>query len=323
MAALRTLARGRSSIHLLGVDSSRSKKGSEALFALIQERKPKHVLMESFAADDPVPTSAEVPYRKQLHPVGLAKALELAKGRDFRENFSCEAMGVLAALSVGADVLFADRWHSISFDRLIARMSVDETLSAVAVATEAFASRLAECRLHSSDAQPAAWAQDQLLQNVLCKSFPELWGERHRVMASVVQRAAKASEHDVVLVVGSSHVDPVADALEVDVDAEALLAAPEDTGSWDDQLKKRAAIGALVISTKAFPVHHVLPDFDDLLPEAKEVVKPVYLRCRQAIRGRLGDFDSQSSQVAAEQLRGSSQVVTLEQLEAVCSQLAT
>merc|ERR1712187_405870 len=77
-----------------------------------------------------------------------------------------------------------------------------------------------------------------------------------------------------------------------EMSVEHLLEAPEDSATWHTQLEKRAALAALLVSTRAFPAEYVLPSSDDMLPEAKEAARPVYARCRQAIMQRLGGFDT-------------------------------
>eukprot|EP00931_Biecheleriopsis_adriatica_P109592 TRINITY_DN83856_c0_g1_i1.p1 TRINITY_DN83856_c0_g1~~TRINITY_DN83856_c0_g1_i1.p1 ORF type:complete len:340 (+),score=56.65 TRINITY_DN83856_c0_g1_i1:34-1020(+) len=314
MALIRTLFRGRSTVHLFGVEAYAGSRGGDELTALLENCRPSVVLMESFAAPDAeVSTGAAIPYRSQLNHIGLARATKLVGDAQFRKLWSCEAVGVLSALSVGAEIRFADRYHSVSFDRLVARRSLDELRGDVVSATEALAKGL--------EGQQAT----AIPQNALCPFFTELWSERHAVMASVTRRAAEEQqESSVALVLGAEHVDPVASRLEDDTDLTDLLTAPDDTASFEVQVEKRCALSALLGSTRAFPQDLVLPPPESLVPEAAQVVRAAYPKYHRAIAGRLSEAGLKSVYGSMQEVISSHQqtVHNLSQLYDLCSQLA-
>eukprot|EP00933_Yihiella_yeosuensis_P027010 TRINITY_DN20951_c0_g1_i1.p1 TRINITY_DN20951_c0_g1~~TRINITY_DN20951_c0_g1_i1.p1 ORF type:complete len:173 (+),score=21.84 TRINITY_DN20951_c0_g1_i1:44-562(+) len=172
MALIRTFARGRNRVHLFGLPEYGSACGGEEVFKLIHESKPRVVLMETFVAPDAeVDTGGVIPYRSHLNSVGLPSALTLSKDPDFRRMWSCEAVGVLSALSVDAEIRFADRYHSISFDRLLAKRSFDDLRAQVVAATEGLAQQVEQAK--SLSPSPGS-----LAQNAICTLFPELSLER-------------------------------------------------------------------------------------------------------------------------------------------------
>lgn len=292
--------------------------------------------MESYWAPEAVDTGEEVPYAKFLHPFGVARAISSLGKPKLRDTLSAEALAVLAGLEVGAKIRFADREHVVSFNRLVSRMTVSEMLVSVARVADEFGAAVERQGAASNATTP--WAQDELLQNQLCPFFPELWRERHLVMASAARSAAAELEaglslteggrSDLVMVLGAKHVEPLADLLLEEPTTEenlvALLDSPEDTATFNEQLEKRAALVALLVSTRAFPAEYVLPASEDMLPEALEVVKPVYSRVRSAIMERMGNFDQtmQGSQAMAEKARAAAEVVSLQRLQQFCDSMA-
>jgi len=327
-ATIRTLIRsGGKRLHLFGVESYASARGGDELFALLNGQRPASVLMESFAVPDQVTVGGVIDYRAHLDPRGLEKASAMIVGHDFRAALTCEAVGVLTALRVGAEVRFADRQHTLSFDRLVARLSVEELRHAVIVATEAFAASLEEGR--AKNAGPAApHLPGRPPQNVLCQFFPELWSERHLVMAQVVQQTLDQSESDVALVVGVEHLEPVVrnlDAGLLGVDRGALLRAPSSSQDRQEELEKRAALGALLVSTQTFPAEYVLQPAEEMDKESLAIVRKVYPKYRWAIDGRLNIKDGKDKSAydrLAGILQGGQSVRGLTALEELCESLA-
>merc|ERR1719329_213548 len=331
MSFIRTVARGSSCIHLLPVRSWGSQQGGADACKFMRERRPGCLLMESYWAPGTIETGKEVPYAKFLNPLGVGRAISsVAHKPELREKLSAESLAVLTGMEVGSEIRFADREHAVSFDRLVARMSVNEMLSSVAKVADAFGSAVERQGQEANSTTP--WAQEELLQNLLCPFFPELWRERHLVMASTIRRAAldlEAGERrDVMVVLGAKHVEPLAEILEqephADEDLLALLGNPDDTASFEDQLEKRAALVALLVSTRSFPPGYVLPASEDLLPEALAIVKPVYTRVRGAIMQRMGSFDQtmQGSQAMIEKAKQAAEVVSLQRLQQFCETMA-
>eukprot|EP00928_Gymnodinium_smaydae_P074934 TRINITY_DN57951_c0_g1_i1.p1 TRINITY_DN57951_c0_g1~~TRINITY_DN57951_c0_g1_i1.p1 ORF type:complete len:323 (-),score=43.20 TRINITY_DN57951_c0_g1_i1:200-1168(-) len=321
MSIIRTLSKGRSRLHLFGVEGYASTRGADELFALIDTQRPTMMLMESFAvSSSKIVVGGVLPYRNHLDPVGLEKALHLVTDHAFRASLTSEAVGVLAGLRAGTEIRFADRQHPLSFSRLIARLSVNEMRHAIIVATEAFAASL-ETQGRTQDALPLP------PQNVLCQFFPELWGERHAVMAHVVRQALGEADGDVALVVGKEHIDPVVEKLNStdDDDIAALLREPSETTDRDEELEKRAALAALLVSTQTFPAEYVLPPVDEIDADAKTVVSRVYPKYRWAIDGRLNSVRNGRSSYdhLADAVRQGQTARGLGHLEDLCKSLAS
>eukprot|EP00930_Biecheleria_cincta_P013956 TRINITY_DN12200_c0_g1_i2.p1 TRINITY_DN12200_c0_g1~~TRINITY_DN12200_c0_g1_i2.p1 ORF type:complete len:344 (-),score=59.43 TRINITY_DN12200_c0_g1_i2:179-1150(-) len=313
MALIRTLFRGRSTVHCFGVEAYAGSKGGEELFALLERCRPRVVLMESFAAPDAeVFTGGQIPYGSQLNKAGLPRAWTMIEDAKFQNLWSCEAVGVLSALRIGAELRLADRYHAVSFDRLIAKRSLDEIRTNVVSATESLAQQLEGRRATA------------IAQNALCPFFPELWSERHAVMANVTKRAADEEEDShIALVVGTEHVDHVASLLDDEGDIAHLLSAPDDTAPFEVQVEKRCVLAALLGATRAFPQDLVLPAPDNLVPEAAEVVRSVYPKYHRAIAGRLSQAGMKSVYGSVEEVISSHQqtVHGLSQLYELCDQL--
>jgi len=60
-----------------------------------------------------------------------------------------------------------------------------------------------------------------------------------------------------------------------------------DLGGMAEELEKRAALAALLVSTRSFPPSLVLPAPEELIPSAKEIVSQAYPKYRNAFEGRL------------------------------------
>jgi len=336
MAALiRTVLRGRCKVHLFGVEAYTSHKGGDELFALFSEFRPRVVLMESFAAPDAdVSTGGMIPYRDHLNSTGLPWALAaMAANQELRQSWTCEAVGVLAALHAGAEIRFADRYHSLSFDRIIARRSLDQVRRDVVMATEGVAQKLEQTK-----------GAVDIPQNGLCPFFPELWSERHAVMAQVTKLAAQEAQqiqddalqtHHVALVVGAEHIDHVVPLLQDETSVpmpmggfggglENHLEVPDDPATFEEQLEKRCAMAALLGATRAFPQSLVLPPPEDLVQEAQPVVRRAYPRYHRAIAERLAGAGLNSVHSSMEDVLSRHQQAThsLSQLYELCNQLA-
>ena len=113
-----------------------------------------------------------------------------------------------------------------------------------------------------------------LPQNAICPHFPELWDERHLLMAYFARSAAEevgaTGGSDVAMIVGAEHIDPIAEHLEGDVESGmeqqvvSMLLDPEPTpsdearreegeGGLAVRLEKRAAMAAFLLSTQVTP----------------------------------------------------------------------
>mmetsp|Transcript_14852 Transcript_14852/g.42079 ORF Transcript_14852/g.42079 Transcript_14852/m.42079 type:complete len:330 (-) Transcript_14852:92-1081(-) len=327
MSLVRTLTRqGCSRLHVFGVEEYASARGGDELFALINDTKPGQVLMESYSVTGDVAVGGALPYRSSLKAAGLTKALQKLADREFRASLTCEAVAVLSALRVGAELKFADRQQTKSFDRIVARVPMEELRQIVIMATEAFATAL-EGKGDSKDSATGSLGA----QNLLCRFFPELWAERHVVMAHVAREAwASSRDADIILVLGAEHVEPVVrrlDKTEADqgVSVDELLRAPPAAADRSAELEKRSALAALLVSTQSFPPECVLPPPDQLDEVGKAVAQKVYPKYRWAIDGRLRQ-SSEGKPSAQDRLTAALQALNscrgLGQLEELCSQLA-
>jgi hypothetical protein len=207
--------------------------------------------------------------------------------------------------------------HATSFERLIAHRTLDQLRHDLINATEAVAVAVEQGAAESG----GQWRH--LPQNAVCLSFPELWGERHLVMAFNARSAADclATTGEVAVVVGAEHVDPLAEHILGDAPAvkmeqevvtmllDAAPAKPEEV--WAEEasgglpllLEKRAAVAAFLVSTQSFPPEAVLPHADDIAEaysdnpdEAKEVISKVYPRYRNAFGRRLAEAQASRGQ---------------------------
>lgn len=309
---------------VLGVPGYGSEEAGDELHALLAEVKPAAVLMESFAGECfPVPKSgAVIPYRETLAPAGLRRATDLVAHPDFRKGWTSEAVAVLTALGIGAEVRLCDRQHALSFERLLARRTLDQLRRDLIDAIEAVAVAVEQ---GPADGGGSGGQRRHLPQNAVCPSFPELWDERHLLMAFHSRSAADALSEpgDVVVVVGAEHVDPLAEHLSGEADAEleqdviAMLldAAPvqpeavrveEASGGLALLLEKRAAVSAFLVSTQSFPPEVVLPHADDIAEaypdapdQAKEIIGKKYPMYRNAFGGRLAEAQASRGQAPA------------------------
>lgn len=287
---IRSLSWAGRGIRLLGVEGYNSVKGADVIYQELRAMPPGRVLMESFAAADQVVAPGDVlPYRSMLNERGLGLAMGELGGAKFRERLSAEAVAVLTALQVGSEVAFGDRLHATSFNRIVATRSLNDLRYELIDAVEMVGTKLEE------PLAPAA--MDDLPQNFICPMFKELGEERHMVMAQLVRQCAEQG-HDVCLVVGKEHIDPVAKYLEEPAysgieglldnldDGSGASSSPE---AFAEELEKRVALAAFVLTTKTFPADLVLPQFEDLVPDAQAVVKKIWPKYRNAFRNRLAN----------------------------------
>lgn len=162
---------------------------------------------------------------------------------------------------------------------------------------------------------------------IVRRQFPELWGERHLLMAFVARSATDRlpGAGDVAVVVGAEHVDPLTehltapDASDVELKQQVItmlldpapakpeeVRAEEAAGGLELILEKRAAVSAFLVSTQSFPPEVVLPHADDILQafpddpdEAKKIISAVYPRYRNAFGARLAEAQASQGQTPA------------------------
>jgi len=290
-------------VRLFGVATYTASVGCDEVFRELEDFRPGIVLMESFdvGEDIEVEPGDPLPYRPLLGS-GLGAALRDVGDREFRRAWSTEAVAVLAALRVGAEIRLCDRLHVASFDRLIAHHGLDELKLRLLQATEAIASfveqqvsrEAAEARKAKRKPKPVGFSD--LPQNSLCPFFEELGTERRRIMAHFAAAAAEQGS-DVLLVIGAEHVAEVEEILAAGGPgdgAQELLgaaggedAAAGDESDWRVELEKRALVAAFLNSTRTFPPEVVLLPREQLLPEYAEQVAKIYPRYREMFMGRL------------------------------------
>mmetsp|Transcript_70934 Transcript_70934/g.189264 ORF Transcript_70934/g.189264 Transcript_70934/m.189264 type:complete len:309 (-) Transcript_70934:39-965(-) len=305
MVVHRSLPIGNRFVHLFGVQGYNSAVGSHEVFKMISSTRVGAVLMESFVVDgQPIQPGAVVPYHKTLPSTGLQRAMELVAEPSFQEAWTAEAVAALTALRVQSQVVFADRLHTQSFDRLIERRSLDEMRHSLIHATEAVASAM--------ESTPG-WSLPP--QNCVCPLFPELWEERHKVMAHFAAQQAAAGA-DVGVVVGSQHIDGVAEYLNQDFD-ESLLATPTGRDGNDPvEWEKRAAVGAFLTTTRIFPPWCALPNEQEMTQDQLDLVKRFYPKYRNAFVGRLAGFQQRLAGIS-----DGTQILGLGHLAGLCKQL--
>lgn len=171
---MRCIPRGGSkNLLVLGVPSYNTEGAGDDLHALLSEVKPATVLMESFTGEcfagvDKLTPGAAVPYRDTLAAAGLQKATELVASPDFRQRWTSEAVAVLAALAVGADIRLCDRSHAVSFERLIAHRTLDQLRHDLIEATEAVAVAVEQA---PTEVGPQQYAHNMMPQNAVCRKF--------------------------------------------------------------------------------------------------------------------------------------------------------
>ena len=300
----------RGAIHLVGLSRYAAGAGGDTVHNLISELRPKAVLAESIhAAEVSVAPGGEVPYRRLLAPAGAHVAAELVTSPDFRQKWSAEAVAVLSALRVDAPVVFADRYHTTSFSRLIARRSLDALRHELIAVVEAAAKHIETTPPAAAPAMgaPAGGAPGPgaavtpgalLPQNFVAPFFPELWTERHVLMGHFARQQQQATNGDVVVIVGADHADALAGHLDedgggaVDAGVEAavvtdLLADFANDENDADELEKRAAVAALLVCTQSFPPDAVLPPAEQLGDDARAAVGRVWSKYRGAFSDRL------------------------------------
>jgi hypothetical protein len=281
----------------MGIEYATSKGSVEASNFILSQR-PSIVFFESFAAEREVVSPGGVIHYKDALP-GWRRAAAAVAQDSFRNAWTTEAIATLSALRVDSEIRFGDRMLSTSFDRLIARCGLDELRHALIEATEAVAAAIENSPSSAS----------RVPQNALCPHFPELWQERHMLMATFAARAAEAAadDDDVAFVCGAEHVERIArclaagplDSVAVDsllsATSGAELTSPADASARKVLLEKRAAVAALLLSTNSFPPELVLPPADCLTKPDLAVVQECYPKYRAAFAQRIGQaFHSKS-----------------------------
>ncbi len=306
----RAVTVGLRNVHIFGITYSSSEGGAAISDFILGRRggKPTTLLVESFHAprSSTVRSGEEIDYRSSLLPrSGLDAAMSLVERCEFRARWTAEAVATLSALRTGASVVFADRLHTSSFDRIVRRHNLDELRHALISSVESLAASMesgggspAGQASSSSPPSPPSSLDRLLAQNALCVHFGELWSERHALMAHFASR----TQGDVALVCGSEHVEPVARLLEdagqraelSAADLSALLdesetsrGSPPSSHWGEDELEKRAALAALLVTTRQFPPEVVLPSSDELGPEDLARAQAVYPKYRAAFAQRL------------------------------------
>lgn len=346
--SIRAVAFGSKTLHLVGVPSYNTSQGANEIFRFFEAVRPSTLLMESYIGE--ATSGAVLPYRQTLGPGGQIVAEQLVQQPHFQQNWTSETVGLLAALRNGAEIRMADRLHATSFNRLIASRSLDGLKHDLIDATETVATHMEQRAADPPEGtEPASLLMAP--QNALCTCFEELWGERHLLMAFFTHAALKSDCDDVALMVGTEHIQPVAALVEalprdilaaevIDDHNELLNAPPEATaGSHGlgsaEIIEKRAALAALLVSTRAFNPELVLPAADGLPEEMVQMVSSVYPRYRAAFEGRMTEARRVAEQVggpeaqqaqqdlfAALQGGTSTAVSGLAQLPALCESLA-
>merc|ERR1712083_687386 len=126
-------------------------------------------------------------------------------------------------------------------------------------------------------------------------------------------------------------MDGIAEQLGKPANVEELLRGDSiesgGTAAWEQELEKRLAVAAFLASTSVFPPDVVLPQLDQLLPEAKAIATRVYPRYRSAFMNRL--MQALQSADPEKQRRASmalaearSRVRGIPQLQDLCQQLS-
>ena len=258
----------------------------------------------------------------------------------FQEAWSAESVGLLAALRVGARVHRVDRPHTTSFHRVVASRTLDQLKHQLVHAVETVAVEMEQA---GSPADTASLLLPP--QNALACCFDELWGERHRLMAQFTREAiVSAPPGDVALIAAHEHLPAIRSLLTLAPELQpfelaALLSSPPEAtageaglGASDEMIEKRAAVAAMLVSTRAFPPTCVLPQADDLPPSLAQFIGSVYPRYRNAFESRIGQAreaagqgeDAQQSRrdlMAALQGGQAGTVNALVQLQALCETL--
>eukprot|EP00667_Euglena_gracilis_P013696 EG_transcript_14153 len=235
--------------------------------------------MESYncPTEDVINSGDKIPYKETLSPVGLQRALIGMKSEKFRQGLSGEMVAVLQSLSLGIDIVFCDRSHWLSVDRIVSRYTIGELEQRVA---EALNRTAAEARRRG--------VPIVLAQNTLLPAFPELLQERQLVM---VHHARQATERGpAVVVVGGQHVEGLVKLWDTPADiAELLTVQPTPADSLEATLQKRALLLALFMVTSAFPGDTVTASMPELTEEQTEAFRKQYGFYRAALQRRMMD----------------------------------
>jgi hypothetical protein len=220
--------------------------------------KPR-VLMESYncPTEDVIETGGIIPYTGNFvdTPKGIDRAVLGVQLPDFREKISGEVVGVLQALRFGYDVVFCDRRHWLSVDRLISHNTTTEL--------EERAVRAMNAVLEEANAKKVP---PVMAQNALLPAFPELLHERQLVM---IDCALKASmDAPTVVIVGGQHAQGIKQHWNAPIDVHELLSAqPTPSDPIELELQKRGLLLALFVTTSAFPGEAVTDSLPEDLPE--------------------------------------------------------
>merc|ERR1712176_270506 len=110
---------------------------------------------------------------------GLERAIVSTAHSEFRQTLTAEAVAVLAAMRVGAEIRLCDRLHVETFNRIVQRHSLDDLRYALIQATELIAKMIEERRakaIEKGAAGSVRWAD--LPQNLLNLVFKEMSSER-------------------------------------------------------------------------------------------------------------------------------------------------
>jgi hypothetical protein len=266
---------------------------------------------------------------------GLARACASLVTPEFRQGWSAEAITVLTALHIDAEIRLCDRLHSLSFDRLISRLSLTDLKHALVQATELIGQALEAIRERKGSQGEGNILLSDLPQNFVCPLFPELGIEREQLMGHFARLAAEQGQ-DVAIVVGLEHLAGIVEHFDMVVDAN-LSGAPSSEilehharllsevvsdsqlgdPAWDEEIEKRSAVAAFLRSTLTFPAEIVLPSIDQLQPAVAEIVRRTFPRYKQAFGGRVMEaLGGESQSVAA--LSAKPRLPGLAQLHDLC-----
>eukprot|EP01062_Namystynia_karyoxenos_P018419 TRINITY_DN16864_c0_g1_i1.p1 TRINITY_DN16864_c0_g1~~TRINITY_DN16864_c0_g1_i1.p1 ORF type:complete len:332 (+),score=101.57 TRINITY_DN16864_c0_g1_i1:104-1099(+) len=287
MAAARALRSGTGAVvRLVGIGYS-TPLNVDLVHAEVSKGPAARVMMESYncLCDEQLQAGDVVPYRQAFPAAAVRRAGEVCSSDpSFRAKWTGEAVAVMTALHVGAEVRFCDRPLATSFARLVGRLQPADLPPLLFAASNRY-----------EEAAKAAADGGGVPQNAIGPEFPELWSERHAVMAAVMRKATADSAGDVVGVVGAEHIDGVAQAWERQeaqgTAAAEALAAPEVLPELADPsspaLEVRCALAALLITTNSFPPELVLPQPTELEGAVLDRVRELYPQYRRVLQERL------------------------------------
>lgn len=270
--------------HVMGVAYNKS-TNAEALydaFAKLRddcERKGlrTRVLMESYncPTEDVIISGGYIPYKECLPPKGLMRAFGASKVTAFREKVSGEVLAVLQALEFGIPVMFCDRNHWLSVDRMVARYTLHQLEEMAARALSVVVQEAVDKQV------PVV-----MVQNALLPTFPELSKERQMVMAEHALAATK--DGPALVVIGGQHVAGFKEHWGNPCDLQELMSVPEAPGMAKQQeLQKRALLLALFMSTSAFPPESVTDSMPDTTDAETEFVRERYSSYRTIFQRKL------------------------------------